>query len=337
MPKADFIFLSLDAREVAFCFSTCAPPSADLPPFDRDALKHNLNTWLIKTVDEHRGRRPYPSLVLSLAYPDRHCASNILSEDVLEALKDDVVVLGVERSSLESEVRLSAYEQMPYPSALHLPLRQASKQARISDLGKWQLKQNRTITWGGLLLVRPQMIAHSSLPCSFYSPHTLPSDQSSSNSTTKPIPSEHTRVHQAMAQSTFCIHLPDDPLARQGFVDSILLGCIPIIFRRRTYERLWRGQVELEELAVVLNETDLLEGDGGVMMARLRVPTGEEIERKKEAIARVAEKWQYGYPTSAAKLMESGRRWTDDAVGMLLRQLVLLKEEAELKGANSEL
>ena len=141
--------------------------------------------------------------------------------------------------------------------------------------------------------------------------------------------SQLAEVHQAMARSTFCLQPPGDSPTRKGFFDSILLGCIPVIFRRGTYKRIWKGQVELEELAVIVDEKELLDAEGGDVIERLRLVDEEVVRKKREAMAMLAERVQYAVPMSGAELLRYGGSWTDDAVGAMLRQLVLLKEQGD--------
>lgn len=140
---ADFLFLALDTRLLVHCVTNCRHKDELPPTIDRHQLKHQINDWLLDTVHEHRGRRPYPSLVLSLALIDHDYEGSILSNHVQEGIKDDVVVLGIEREPWETEDKLSAFEQMPYPSNMHLPLRHASKETGSSELCEWQLKQEK--------------------------------------------------------------------------------------------------------------------------------------------------------------------------------------------------
>lgn len=133
-----------------------------------------------------------------------------------------------------------------------------------------------------------------------------------------------------MASSTFCLQPPGDSSTRKGFFDSILLGCIPVIFRRGTYERVWKGQVELEELAVILDERELLDGVGEDVVERLRAVAEDVVKAKRAAMALMADRVQYALPQSAQELLKVGAGWTDDAVGMTLKQLVLLKKQGDL-------
>ena len=38
-------------------------------------------------------------------------------------------------------------------------------------------------------------------------------------------------IHKQMARSTFCIQPPGDTLTRKSFYESVILGCIPVVFR----------------------------------------------------------------------------------------------------------
>lgn len=140
---ADFLFLSLDTRAVARCLTTCRHRDDFPPSLDRAEIKSQVREWIIDVVQSYRGRRPYPSLVLSLALIDHDYESNLLSMEMQEALKEEVVVLGIERAPWETEDLLSAFEQMPYPSTMHLPLRREGQQMELSGLGGWQLNQDR--------------------------------------------------------------------------------------------------------------------------------------------------------------------------------------------------
>lgn len=139
--QADFIFLALDTRTVARCLASC-PHRDEFPTsFDRNAVKSDLRSWLLNTVGANRGRRSYPSLVLSLALIDHDYESNILDKRVQESIKDEVVVLGIEREPWDTEDKLAAFEQCPYPSTMHLPLQAADEGP--SPLADWQLKRRQ--------------------------------------------------------------------------------------------------------------------------------------------------------------------------------------------------
>ncbi|ORY69455.1 exostosin family-domain-containing protein [Leucosporidium creatinivorum] len=335
--EADFLFLSLDTRAVARCLATCRYRD-DLPPtLDRTKIKSQVGEWILEVVESNRGRRSYPSLVLSLALIDHDYESNILSMEMQEGIKDDVVVLGIERAPWETEDKLSAFEQMPYPSTMHLPLRRDEQQSGLSDLGEWQCGQDRKylISFAGKHEPNSANAGkgpHNGFTLRDHLTSTLIDYNTSDPSlitlhffTPRSPRAELASVHLAMSQSTFCLQPPGDSPTRKGFSDSLLLGCIPVIFREGTYDRAWKGQVELEELAVFIDEQELLEGAGEDVVQRLKGVSEEKIQRKREGIARVAEKVHFGLPLSVEELRDLGAGWTDDAVGMLLKQLSSLK------------
>lgn len=138
--SADFLFLSLDTLEIARCIQACRHAGALPTSLDRKALNQSITDWLVSTVEANRGRRSYPSIILSLSLIDHDYEENLLAEDVQEVIKDDVVVLGIERKPWQTVDKLSTFFQMPYPSTMHLPLRALPQ----SDLGDWQLAQNRS-------------------------------------------------------------------------------------------------------------------------------------------------------------------------------------------------
>lgn len=133
--EADFLFLALDTRAVARCLASCPHRDALPPTLDRSELKTRVREWLLDTVHWERGRRPYPSVLLSLALIDHDYEGTTFSEQAQEVLKDEVVVLGIERAPWETEDKLHWFEQMPYPSTLHLPLRRAPLQPRVERAG----------------------------------------------------------------------------------------------------------------------------------------------------------------------------------------------------------
>lgn len=59
-----------------------------------------------------------------------------------------------------------------------------------------------------------------------------------SDSTIQILTRENFNLHEAyraMAHSQFCIQPPGDSPTRRGFYDSVLLGCIPVVFSRKAY------------------------------------------------------------------------------------------------------
>merc|ERR1712032_1040186 len=52
----------------------------------------------------------------------------------------------------------------------------------------------------------------------------------------------------ALLESTFCAQPPGDTIARKGIIDSIVMGCIPIVFQPQQ-QAIWRAYFTLDEFA----------------------------------------------------------------------------------------
>ena len=133
--EADFLYVELDTRAVARCFGQCAPLPRGNVELDRDVLRSTVVDWLIATVKSFARRRSYPSLILALALIRHDYEKNILNKAAMEVMKDDVIVMGIERATWDSEDRIKHFRQVPYPSLLHADPE--------SSLGEWQLSRKR--------------------------------------------------------------------------------------------------------------------------------------------------------------------------------------------------
>lgn len=73
-----------------------------------------------------------------------------------------------------------------------------------------------------------------------------------------------------------------------------------------------------EEIAVVVDEQELLESGGNVVDV-LRGISEEVVQKKRETMARAAHKVQYAVAGDVDELRRLG--WSDDANGLVLRRL----------------
>jgi len=53
------------------------------------------------------------------------------------------------------------------------------------------------------------------------------------NEVSNRVPSDYARVSTLKLQSTFCVEPPGDTITRKGLVDSMVLGCIPVVFEHQ--------------------------------------------------------------------------------------------------------
>ena len=112
-----------------------------------------------------------------------------------------------------------------------------------------------------------------------------------------------------MSLSTFCLQPAGDSPTRKGFWESILLGCIPVLFRRETYAKVWKTSFEIgdggpavggegywdEKVAWVIEEDDLVSGSRDVV-ERLRDVSEEDVGRRQREMRRILGMVQFAIP-----------------------------------------
>lgn len=144
LESADFIYVALDTRQIARCFGGCRGQST-IPDLDRKAFRIETVDWLMETITSLKNRRSYPSLILALSLIDHDYEYNILTEKSQEIIRDDLIVLGIERNPWTTHDTLKYFEQVPYPSTLHLPTHdtiEAENEAK-KKLSKWAQERER--------------------------------------------------------------------------------------------------------------------------------------------------------------------------------------------------
>lgn len=77
-------------------------------------------------------------------------------------------------------------------------------------------------------------------------------------------------LYEAMAHSKFCLQPPGDSPTRRGFYDSILLGCVPVIFSSKAYKF---DFVSTSHIAVILSKEAATKDDSYVLNAVTSIST----------------------------------------------------------------
>lgn len=97
-----------------------------------------------------------------------------------------------------------------------------------------------------------------------------------------------------LLKSKFCIVPPGDTVTRKSAFDSLLAGCVPVIFAQATLSqyRWFISDEELEEAAVYIPATDVTE-NGVKFLDVLKAITPEELLKKQRVIERIAPRLQY--------------------------------------------
>ena len=124
-----------------------------------------------------------------------------------------------------------------------------------------------------------------------------------------------------MLLSHFCLTPPGDTPKRRGFVEALLLGCVPVVFADATRASL-PGYLsrELLERTTVLMSPDVLRAGGAAVADALaaRLPHAPVMRAAMADIATTLQ-WSYGEPT-AAEAAEVGPDALDVALVRVLER-----------------
>merc|ERR1719160_2198433 len=117
------------------------------------------------------------------------------------------------------------------------------------------------------------------------------------------------QVLRAKRESVFCLEPPGSTIGRKSIVDSLLMGCIPVLFDKKqdglyawhwTFKKYSRILIDLDpsctlpwsQLTQEQRESPTRTGDCDVMKRLRKIPTAE-VARSQEVIAKYAHKMQY--------------------------------------------
>lgn len=95
-------------------------------------------------------------------------------------------------------------------------------------------------------------------------------------------------------RAKFCPAPAGDSITRKSIFDSLLAGCIPVIFARASMSQyLWYfSEQDLNDVAVYIPKQMIMESNGNFLTI-LRAIDSQEVLRKQQAIARIAPRLQY--------------------------------------------
>lgn len=106
-------------------------------------------------------------------------------------------------------------------------------------------------------------------------------------------------IHADMERSMFCLMPAGDSPSRRAFYEAIQLGCIPVIFREKSYGRLFPSTEMVNDVSrytVFVDEAAYLSGTGPTLMEQLSDISLGEIRAKQEYLLKVAPKLQWALP-----------------------------------------
>ena len=113
-----------------------------------------------------------------------------------------------------------------------------------------------------------------------------------------------------LRKSVFCPAPTGDSITRKSIFDSLVAGCIPVLFSRATISQyIWHlTEEEMDRVSVYIPMKAINE-DGANFIHILRNLTSNEIIEKQEAIRSVASKLQYSIVPASAGNGSDGRSW----------------------------
>ncbi|GAB0494593.1 hypothetical protein MMPV_005887 [Pyropia vietnamensis] len=118
-----------------------------------------------------------------------------------------------------------------------------------------------------------------------------------------------------MLSSRYCLQPAGDGMSRRGLFDSLLCGCVPVVFRPSMVVLPFEDVVPYEDFTVTLPETDVLAGHIDVVAALAAIPDAE-YEQRLSALRTWAPRLAYGH--------EPADRWRlDDPDAFTLSILAL--------------
>ncbi|KAM0755340.1 hypothetical protein T439DRAFT_351134 [Meredithblackwellia eburnea MCA 4105] len=284
---ADFLLIDVDTHALGRCI-LCARREYLPTPTHHQQIVLEVVKWLRDTIEYLRDRRSYPSLILTLGFIDHLYEGNILNQEMEDLMKESVVVLGIEREPWFAPNR-------PQNGFL---LRQQLSETLSSHV---KANDSRVFLW----ISHPGTHRYEFLPA----------------------------IHNAMLNSTFCLEPPGDSPTRRGFFEALLLGCIPVVFRRGTYDKIFPSTLGTdfswdEGVALYVSETNVVRGEIDIV-EHLAAISEREVRRRQMEIAGLLERIQYFSPrfhsSEGEMKTEEETNWPDDAFGLMLRELALIK------------
>lgn len=132
-------------------------------------------------------------------------------------------------------------------------------------------------------------------------------------------------VLDVMTKSQFCLQAPGDSFTRRSTFDSVLAGCIPVLFSPHTaYSQYsWYMPAEAKEAySVYLDEKR--EGSKRIEEELLKIPS-EEVKRMREVVINMIPGLTYAHPNAS----DVGFRDAVDVALVHLSRLVQAKINAD--------
>ncbi|KAK4705359.1 solute carrier family 35 (UDP-sugar transporter), member A1/2/3, partial [Phenoliferia sp. Uapishka_3] len=336
-PAPDFIYLPILSQLYTNPWG-CQNP--DL----HDAIKQT--TRYIRQIVASVGPTDYPRIVIPVATLRSNLEKELFTPELMEELKDSVVIVSIESAPKSYKEGLKYLIDVPYPTSFHLnevvtaksdPAVNGVDAVKIRKekgaLGDYFLDQDRpfllhyaaasTHPWG---LPASDPFNGFALRAAIHTQLTEFMNSTSAERNTQIIydniknPTDGaqnlTMIHEHMQSAVFCPMPAGDSPTRRAMYEAALLGCIPVIFRDRSYGRLFPSFPEINDATqwtVYVDENDIINGEGDSLIQRLEKIKPNEIRKMQRHLKSIASRLQWGlpsedvyFPVAAPKTLWSG-------------------------------
>ncbi|KAL8280688.1 hypothetical protein RQP46_007011 [Phenoliferia psychrophenolica] len=317
-PSPDFIYLPIMSQMYSNPWG-CQEP--DLV----EAIKQTTN--YIRQIVATVGPTEYPRIILPVATIRSNLEKELFLPELMEELKDSVVVVSIEGAPKSYMEGMKYMLDVPYPTSFHLSEVATPKSAPAAsgvDAVKIR-KEKGPLSFYFVDQERPYLVHYAAaashpwgLPASdpfngFALRAALQKQFSEflasppAGSTTRVIfddikdaidgAQNLTEIHEHMQSAVFCPMPAGDSPTRRAIYEAVLLGCIPVIFREKSYGRLFPSSPDINDVSkymVYIDENDIINGEGDSLIKRLERIPDRDIERMQLHIQTIASRMQWG-------------------------------------------
>ncbi|SCV72558.1 BQ2448_4095 [Microbotryum intermedium] len=287
-------------------------------------------TEYIRVIVHSVGKTAYPRIILPIAGVRSDVEDKLFTPELMDEFKDSVVVVSIESAPKRYAEGLKYLIDVPYPTWFHLSTTRVGRKPGIDDYFLLQNRPNLVFyatavshPWGapasdpfnGFALrqvLQRQFSAYIALPAERQTSRVIYEDMKIDQDGSQ----DFEGFHSSMASSVFCPMPAGDSPTRRALYEAALLGCIPVIFRERSYGRLLPSSLEINDLSrwtVYVDEHEMIEGVGPGLIQRLEAITAYEIQRLQRHLASIAEGLQWSvldedqwYPPARASRTDPG-------------------------------
>ncbi|GAA5873279.1 hypothetical protein JCM3774_005930 [Rhodotorula dairenensis] len=270
-------------------------------------------TQFLRDLAKSVGDTAYPTIILPIA-TIRSNLDRIFTPELMDELKDKVILVSIENAPKSHAEGFKYLIDVPYPTSFHLSDLLKGKKTTLDDYFLNRARPylihygaGQTHPWGqsssdpfnGFALraaIGTELTAYQEVQAGdSTAPKIMWDDITNSVERAQHL----SPIHAHMEQSKFCLMPAGDSPSRRAFYEAVQLGCIPVIFREKSYGRLFPSNELVNDVSrytVFVDETEYLAGTGRTLIEQLSQISVGEIRAKQEYLVKVAPKLQWSLP-----------------------------------------